>query len=79
MDTRAWIVAIIFGLASGLILGRYRNDRRVLMASMILTMVIGVVVWLVNPDHIAGPSLAAGGAALSLGGLFSNSRTRTVP
>lgn len=79
MEARAWIVAIVFGLATGLILGRYREDRKPILGSIVTTMVVGMVVWAVNPEHIAGPSLTAGGLALVLGYFLSYRVTRTSP
>jgi hypothetical protein len=71
VDVAGAIVAFLFGLVTGLVLGRYRADRRAVLATMGLTLFIGLAVWLGDPDHIAGPSLAIGGAGLLLGAVLT--------
>ncbi|HKX74735.1 MAG TPA: hypothetical protein VJR05_05020 [Acidimicrobiia bacterium] len=67
MDVAAAVVAFVFGVLVGLGLGRYWSERRVVMLSMAITLIIGGATWLVDPVHVAGPSLTIGGAALLLG------------
>jgi Flp pilus assembly protein TadB len=72
MDAPSYLVAIVFGLVTGMILGRHRDDHRAIFISIALTVAIGVVTWLVAPAHIAGPSLTTGGVALLGGALLTS-------
>ena len=77
MDLAAALVAFLFGLVGGLVLGRYRADRSAVVICMGLTLVIGVATWLIEPGGVAGPSLTIGGAAL-LSGAGLTPRLRTL-
>lgn len=75
MDPRAWIVAALFGLATGLVPGRNKENRRAVLGTLILTFLIGLVTWLVARDSIAGPSLVVGsGVALAAALVFPRTR-----
>lgn len=60
MDARAWAVAILYGLLVGFLLGRFREEQRVTLGALLVASALGMVVWLVTPDSVAGPSLAVG-------------------
>jgi hypothetical protein len=61
VDPKAWIVAALFGLVSGIGLGRSRTDHQAGITTMGLTFLIGIVAWIVASDSNAGPSLTVGG------------------
>lgn len=71
MDPRAWIVAALFGLAAGVLTGRIRTDRQIILGALALTFLIGMVTWIVARDSIAGPSLTVGGGVALLAGLLT--------
>lgn len=73
------MVAIAFGLVSGLILGRYRSERRAILLTSTIAVVVGSVAWLVEPDHIAGPSLTSGGICILIGITLSSRSLRGRP
>ena len=70
MDARAYVVAVLFGLAGGLLVPRSGSDRRAVLVTLGLAVMIGVVTWLVSTDPLAGPSLTVGGIFAILGILF---------
>ncbi len=74
MDPRSWIVAGLAGLALGLSVGRYRQDRRAALTAQVLAALVGVAAWLGSPDHAAGPSLVVGGTASVLGHWWAGRR-----
>ncbi len=61
MEARTWLVAAAFGLAVGLVMGRFPQDRRPLQLAAAGSLLIGLVTWLVASESIAGPSLGVGG------------------
>lgn len=66
MDPRAWIVAVVFGLVTGVVLGRSSEDRLAVLGTLALTFLIGVATWVGARNSIAGPSLTVGsGVALA--------------
>jgi MFS-type transporter involved in bile tolerance (Atg22 family) len=71
VDPRAWIVAALFGLAAGVLTGRIRTDRQIILGALALTFLIGMVTWIVARDSIAGPSLTVGGGVALLAGLLT--------
>jgi len=71
VDPRAWIVAALFGLAAGVLTGRIRTDRQIILRALALTFLIGMVTWIVARDSIAGPSLTVGGGVALLAGLLT--------
>ena len=60
MDPKAWVVAILYGLLAGFMLGRYREEQRAMLVVLAASSLIGFVVWLTSPESVAGPSLAVG-------------------
>ncbi|HKZ18974.1 MAG TPA: hypothetical protein VJQ57_02580 [Acidimicrobiia bacterium] len=60
MDPKAWVVAILYGLLAGFMLGRYREEQRAMLGVLAASSLIGFVVWLTSPEGVAGPSLAVG-------------------
>jgi hypothetical protein len=60
VDAKAWMVAILYGLLTGFLLGRYREEQRAMLGSLAAASLIGFVVWLMTPAAVAGPSLAVG-------------------
>ena len=60
MDPKAWAVAILYGLLTGFMLGRYREEQRAMLGALAVSSLIGVVIWLTSPESVAGPSLAVG-------------------
>lgn len=60
MDPKAWVVAILYGLLAGFMLGRYREEQRAMLGALAASSLIGFVVWLTSPESVAGPSLAVG-------------------
>ncbi len=60
MDTKAWVVTILYGLLVGFLLGRFREEQRAILATLAVAAVIGFVVWIISPESVAGPSLGVG-------------------
>ena len=54
------MVAILYGLVTGLLLGRYREEQRAMLGALAAASLVGFVVWVVTPKAVAGPSLAVG-------------------
>ena len=75
MDARAFVVAAIFGFACGLAIPRQGNDRKIVLATLVLVTILGIGAWLWSDDPLAGPSMAVGGATC----LFGASITRFRP
>lgn len=71
MDTRAWLVAGLFGLIVGVAVGRIRTDRLVVLVTLALTFLIGIVTWILARDSIAGPSLTLGCGVALVAGLLT--------
>jgi hypothetical protein len=71
VETRAWIVAAVFGLIVGVAAGRIRTDRTAVLITLALTFLIGVVSWISVRDAIAGPSLTVGGGIALVAGLLT--------
>lgn len=66
MEPLSWIVAALFGLGGGFYFGRHRQDQQAVVGALVLSVLIGVVVWIADPRHLAGPSLVVGcGAGLA--------------
>lgn len=68
-------MAALFGLAGGLSVGAIRHDRRAVLGTLVVTVLIGVVTWLGARDSIAGPSLTVGGG-VALAAVLLATRTR---
>ncbi|MGH9194845.1 MAG: hypothetical protein ACRD1T_03790 [Acidimicrobiia bacterium] len=64
-------MAALFGLAAGVLTGRIRTDRQIILGALALTFLIGMVTWIVARDSIAGPSLTVGGGVALLAGLLT--------
>jgi hypothetical protein len=77
MDARSLVVAVLFGFIGGLLVPREGDDRRAVLVTLALVTVIGVVVWMLADDAIAGPSLTVGGVSTLIGAMIK--RIRTVP
>lgn len=60
MDLATWAVAVVFGGLTGLVMSRYPGERNPLRLSLLVSIVIGVVAWILVPASIAGPSLTVG-------------------
>ena len=60
VDSKAWVVAILYGLLAGFILGRYREEQRAMLGALAASSLIGIVIWMTSPESLAGPSLAVG-------------------
>jgi hypothetical protein len=60
VDPKTWVVAILYGLLAGFMLGRYREEQRAMLGALAASSLIGFVVWLTSPESVAGPSLAVG-------------------
>jgi len=71
VETRSWIVAALFGLTAGVLAGRIRTDRQIILGALALTLLIGMVTWIVARDSIAGPSLTVGGGVALLAGMLT--------
>ena len=54
------MVAILYGLLTGFVLGRYREEQRAMLGALAAASLVGLVVWAVTPGSVAGPSLAVG-------------------
>jgi hypothetical protein len=79
MDTKSWVVAVLYGVVVGVLLALFRREERVLLAAMIAMTLIGIVTWVAAPLSIAGPSLAVGGAASFLAAVVTRSRLSPKP
>lgn len=64
-----WIVAIIFGVMMGLIIGLRPGDRRVIAVTIQVIMAIGGIIWLTGPEP--GSETAVAAVSMTLGGLAS--------
>jgi hypothetical protein len=69
MEPRAYLVSVLFGLATGWGVTLEREDRTAALAVLVVTTLIGVVSWLLASESIAGPSLTIGGGCALLSGL----------
>jgi hypothetical protein len=67
MDARAYVVAVLFGFAGGLLVPRSGPDRRAVQITVALMVASGIVTWVVANDVFAGPSLTIGGVSAMLG------------
>ena len=67
MDARAYVVAVLFGFAGGLLVPRTGPDRKAVQITLALMVAIGIVTWVVANDVFAGPSLTVGGVAALVG------------
>lgn len=77
MEASSWIVAALFGLVAGLYFGRHRQDQQAVVWAEVLAVLIGAVVWIADPQHVAGPSLVVGCGAGLAGLLVSRRMVRT--
>lgn len=75
MDARAFLVAALFGFIGGLLVPREGDDRKVVLVTLALAAAIGVVVWQIADDPIAGPSLTVGGVSALIGAVIRRSRS----
>ncbi|MGH8958405.1 MAG: hypothetical protein ACRDVK_06990 [Acidimicrobiia bacterium] len=60
MDAKAWVVAILYGLLTGFMLGRYREEQKAMLGAQAVAALIGALVWVMSPESVAGPSLTVG-------------------
>ncbi|HSL26377.1 MAG TPA: hypothetical protein VLA54_08865 [Acidimicrobiia bacterium] len=80
MEPRAYLVAVLFGLATGWGATLGRDDRTAALAVLAATTLIGVVSWLLASESIAGPSLTIGGGCALASGLgFARKKSTEVP
>ena len=77
MDAKAWVVAILYGLLAGFMLGRYQEEQRAMLGALAVSSLIGIVVWVTWPDLVAGPSLAVGCGLGFLAMLLSRRKVTT--
>jgi hypothetical protein len=61
VEPASWVVATLFGLATGWYFGRQHQELRAVRVILALSLAIGVVGWIISPSDMAGPSLIAGG------------------
>jgi hypothetical protein len=76
VDAKAWMVAILYGLLTGFMLGRYPEEQRAMLGSLAAASLVGLVVWVVTPGSVAGPSLAVGCGLGFLAMLLTRRRAR---
>lgn len=77
MEPLSWIVAVLFGLAAGIYFGRHREDQPAVVWVLVLSVLIGAVAWIADPQHLAGPSLVVGCGVEVAGLLVSRRMVRT--
>ena len=75
MDARAYLVAVLFGFAGGLLVPRAGPDRKALQVTIVLMVALGTVAWLFYEDVYAGPSLTVGAISALLGTLVRRGLT----
>lgn len=64
-------MAGFFGLIVGVVIGRIRTDRVVVLVTLALAFLIGIVTWISARDSIAGPSLTLGCGVALVAGLLT--------
>jgi hypothetical protein len=74
MDSRAYVVAVLFGFAGGLLIPRSGSDRKTVLLTLGLVVVVGIVTWLLSADPFAGPSLTVGAISGILGAVARSLR-----
>jgi hypothetical protein len=70
MEPRTYLVAILFGLATGWGATLGREDRKAALLVLVASTLIGAATWVVDGDSIAGPSLTVGGGCSLITGAF---------
>lgn len=74
MDSRAYVVAVLFGFAGGLLVPGSGSDRKAVLMTLSLVVFIGIATWLLAADPFAGPSLTVGAICGILGALVRSPR-----